>query len=237
MPPREQSSLSVNRPPGYAAQFRILFSKEIAVEFRSRETAVPMAVFAAVALIAFQFSFDLRGGTLNLVAPGVLWVAIIFASLLALGRSFAREVERGSLDGLLASPIDPGALYLAKVAANVLMLIVLEIVIVPLTAVLFNLQLFQPALLLTLLMGNIGIAGVGTILASIAARARAREALLPIMLLPLLVPVIIGAVRATGLAIDERPWGEIQPWLGVLGAYDLAFVTLSALIFYVTVER
>ena len=144
----------MNRPPGYAAQFRILFSKEIAVEFRSRETAVPMAVFAAAALIAFQFSFDLRGGTLNLVAPGVLWVAIIFASLLGLGRSFAREVERGSLDGLLASPIDPGALYLAKVAANVLMLIVLEIVIVPLTAVLFNLQLFQPALLLTLFNGE-----------------------------------------------------------------------------------
>ena len=226
-----------NRPPGYIAQFRILFSKEIAVEFRSRETVVPMAVFAAAALITFQFSFDLRGGTLNLVAPGVLWVAVIFASLLALGRSFAREAERGSLDGLLASPIDPGALYLAKAAANVVLLIALEAVIVPLAAVLFNLQLFQPALLLTLLLGNVGIASVGTILAAIAARARAREALLPIMLLPLLVPVIIGAVRATGLAIDGRPWDDIQPWLAVLAAYDLTFVFLSVLIFYVTVEK
>ena len=88
-------------------------------------------------------------------------MAIIFASLLALGRSFSREVERGSLDGLLASPIDPGALYLAKVSANVILLVVLEAVIIPLAAILFNLQIFQPTLLLTLLLGNIGIASVG----------------------------------------------------------------------------
>ncbi len=224
-------------PPGYFGQIRILLAKEITVEFRSRETAIPMAVFAAAALIAFQFSFDLRGGTLNLVAPGVLWVAIIFASLLALGRSFARESERGSLDGLLASPIDPGALYLAKAAANVILLVALEAVIIPLAAILFNLQLFQPALLLALLLGNIGIASVGTILAAISARARAREALLPIMLLPLLVPVIIGAVRATALAIDGGPWDDIQPWLAILAAYDLVFLTVSSLLFYVTVEK
>ena len=229
--------MTPNNPPGFLSQFRILFVKEIAIEFRSRETSVPMAVFAAAALIAFQFSFDLRGGTLELVAPGVLWVAIIFASLLALGRSFAREVERGSLDGLLASPIDPGALYLAKVAANVMLLAVLELVILPLSVVLFNLDLFHPALVLTLIMGNIGIAAVGTILSAIAARARAREALLPIMLLPLLVPVIISAVRATGLAIDGRPWEDIQPWMAMLAAYDLAFVVLSTLVFYVTVEK
>ena len=207
------------------------------MEFRSRETAIPMAVFAAGALIAFQFSFDLRGGTLNLVAPGVLWVAIIFASLLALGRSFSREAERGSLDGLLTSPIDPGALYLAKVAANVILLLVLEAVIIPLAAILFNLQLFQPTLLLTLLLGNVGIASVGTILSAISTRARAREALLPIMLLPVLVPVVIGAVRATALAIDSGPWEDIRPWLAILGAYDLVFLTVSSLLFYVTVEK
>ena len=224
-------------PPGYLGQIRILLTKEITVEFRSRETAIPMAVFAAAALIAFQFSFDLRGGTLNLVAPGVLWVAIIFASLLALGRSFSREVERGSMDGLLASPIDPGALYLAKVAANVILLLALEAVIIPLATLLFNLQLFQPTLLLTLLLGNIGIASVGTILAAISARSRAREALLPIMLLPLLVPVIIAAVRATALAIDRGPWDDVQPWLAILAAYDLVFLFVSSLLFYVTVEK
>lgn len=231
------SRLQQASPPGYLGQIRILLIKEITVEFRSRETAIPMAVFAAAALIAFQFSFDLRGGTLNLVAPGVLWVAIIFASLLALGRSFSREVERGSLDGLLASPIDPGALYLAKVTANIILLLALEAVIIPLAAILFNLQLFQPALLLTLLLGNIGIASVGTILAAISARSRAREALLPIMLLPLLVPVIIGAVRATALAIDNGPWDDIQPWLAILAAYDLVFLFVSTLLFYVTVEK
>ncbi len=231
------SSLQQASPPGYLGQIRILLVKELTVEFRSRETAIPMAVFAAAALIAFQFSFDLRGGTLNLVAPGVLWVAIIFASLLALGRSFSREVERGSLDGLLASPIDPGALYLAKVAANVILLLVLEAVIIPLAAIFFNLQLFQPVLLLTLLLGNIGIASVGTILSAISARSRAREALLPIMLLPLLVPVIIGAVRATALSIDNGPWDDIQPWLAILAAYDLVFLFVSSLLFYVTVEK
>lgn len=231
------SRLEQASPPGYLGQIRILLAKELTVEFRSRETAIPMAVFAAAALIAFQFSFDLRGGTLNLVAPGVLWVAIIFASLLALGRSFSREAERGSLDGLLASPIDPGALYLSKVASNVILLVVLEAVIIPLAAILFNLQLFQPTLLLTLLLGNIGIASVGTILAAISARSRAREALLPIMLLPLLVPVIIGAVRATAVVIDSGPWEDIQPWLAILAAYDLVFLFVSSLLFYVTVEK
>ena len=223
--------------PGYVAQVWILFRKEIAVELRSRESVLPMAIFAAAALIIFQFSFDLRGSTLILVAPGVLWVSILFASLLALGRSFARETERGSLEGILASPIDPGALYLAKAGINVVLMTALEAIIIPLAAVLFNLDLFQPTLLLALLLGNVGIAAVGTILASISASTRAREALLPIMLLPLLVPVIISVVRATGLAIDGRPWGEIQPWLGILAAYDILFVVLSTVIFYATVER
>ena len=224
-------------PPGYASQVWILFRKEIAVELRSRESVLPMAIFAVAALIIFQFSFDLRGSTLALVAPGVLWVSILFASLLALGRSFARETERGSLEGILASPIDPGALYIAKTAITVVLMIVLEVIIIPLAAVLFNLDLFHPTLLLAFMLGNVGIAAVGTILASISASTRAREALLPIMLLPLLVPVIISVVRATGLAIDGRPWGEIQPWLGILAAYDILFVVLSALVFYATVER
>lgn len=229
--------MTPHKPPTFSRQVRTLLMKELAVELRSKETLPSMAVFAAATLVIFQFAFDLRGATLTLVTPGVLWIAILFASVLALGRSFAREMERGSLEGILASPIDPGALYLAKTVANFTLLLVLQAVIVPLTAVLFDLNLLQPTLLLILALGSLGIAAVGTILAGVTANTRAREALLPIMLLPLLVPIVLGAVRGTGLAIDGRAWSDIQSWVGILTAYDIMFTTLSTLIFHFVVEQ
>lgn len=229
--------MTLHKPPTFSRQVRTLLMKELAVELRSKETLPSMAVFAAATLVIFQFAFDLRGATLILVTPGVLWIAILFASVLALGRSFAREMERGSLEGILASPVDPGALYLAKTVANFILLLVLQAVIVPLTAALFDLNLFQPTLFLILALGSLGIAAAGTILAGVTANTRAREALLPIMLLPLLVPIILGAVRGTGLAIDGRAWADIQSWVGILTAYDIMFTTLSTLIFHFVVEQ
>jgi heme exporter protein B len=227
----------VLHPPGFVQQVRILLAKEIAVELRSKETVPSMAVFAAAALVIFQFAFDLRGPILPLVTPGVLWVAVLFASILALGRSFTREVERGSLEGILASPADPGALYLAKAVGNFLELLALQVVIVPLTAALFDLNLFHPWLLLVMALGSLGVSAVGTVLAAVTANTRAREALLPILLLPLLAPIMISAVRGTGFIIDGRPWGEIQTWVGILAAYDIMFTTLSTLLFRYVVEQ
>ena len=215
----------------------ILSSKELAVEVRTKETIPAIVIFAVASLITFQFAFDLRGPTLALVTPGVIWVAILFASLLALGRSFARELERGSLDGVLASPVDPMAFYLAKALGNLAFLIVLVAVTVPLSAVLFSIDLFRPELLLILFLGSSGIAAVGTILSAVAANTRAREALLPILLLPLLVPVILGAVRGTAMVLDDRVWEELQSWVGMLAAYDALFVALSAILFRHIMEQ
>ncbi|MBI4236598.1 MAG: heme exporter protein CcmB [Chloroflexi bacterium] len=223
--------------PSLVRQVWVLLAKEVRVELRSKETVPSMAVFALAALIIFQFAFDLRGPTLSLVAPGVLWVAVLFASILGLGRSFAREVERGSLEGLLVAPLDPGALYVAKVLGNLALLLVLAAVIVPLGAILFGLDLFRPGLLLFLPLGSLGIAAVGTILAAVAANTRAREALLPIILLPLLVPVVIAGVKGTGLALDGRPWVELQVWAGLLVAYDVLFTTISYLTFNIVMEQ
>ena len=225
------------RPPSLIRQFAALSSKEFAVEVRSKETIPATVIFSVATLITFQFAFDLRGPTLTLVTPGVIWVAVLFASLLALGRSFARELERGSLDGILASPIDPAAFYLAKVAGNLMFVLVLVAVTVPLSAALFGIDLFRPLLLAVMFLGSFGIAAVGTILSAVAASTRAREALLPILLLPLLVPVILGAVRGTALVLDGRAWEEVQSWVGMLVAYDLLFTTLSALLFHQVVEQ
>ena len=225
------------RLPSLLRHVVVLSAKEWALELRSRETVPAIAVFAVASLITFQFAFDLRGPITTLVAPGVIWVAILFASLLALGRSFARELERGSLDGILASPIDPAALYLAKVIGNMTFILVLVAVTAPLSAALFGIDLFRPLLLLVFLLGSLGIASVGTILSAVAANTRAREALLPILLMPLLVPVLLSAVRGTGLVMDGRHWSEVQSWVSMLLAYDALFVALSAMLFHHVVEQ
>ncbi len=227
----------MTRPPSLVQQIAILAAKELALELRSRETVPAIVIFAVASLITFQFAFDLRGPTTTLVTPGVIWIAILFASLLALSRSFARELERGSLDGILAAPVDPSALYFAKVIGNLTFLLILVAVTVPLSAALFGIDLFKPLLLLVLLLGSLGIAAVGTILSAVAANTRAREALLPILLMPMLVPVILGAVRGTGLVMDGRPWNEVQSWASMLLAYDVLFVALSALLFHYVVEQ
>ena len=229
--------MGVSHPPGFASQVSALARNEIGLELRSKETVPSIIVFAVSTLIMFQFAFDLRGATLILVTPGVLWISILFASLLSLGRSFAREMERGSLDGILASPTDPAALYLAKVVTNLAFILVLAAVVVPLTTILFGLNLFLPILLLIVVLGGAGIAAVGTILSGVTANTRAREALLPILLLPLLVPIILGAVRATALVVDGRPWSDIQSWIGLLAAYDILFTMVSALMFHYVVEQ
>ena len=229
--------LAVSRPPSFLRQVTVLSAKELAIELRTKETVPAIVIFSIASLITFQFAFDLRGATLTLVAPGVLWVAILFASLLALGRSFAREIERGSLDGILASPVDPAAFYLAKVLGNLSFMLVLVAVTVPLSVAMFGIDLFRPFLILIMFLGSFGIAAVGTILSAVAANTRAREALLPILLLPLLVPVILGAVRGTAMVLDGRPWQELQSWAGMLIAYDILFAALSAMLFHHVVEQ
>jgi heme exporter protein B len=224
---------------GYMRQLRTLIWKDLLVEARGRETVIAGAVFALLILVIFSFAFDLRVENVAAVAPGVLWVTITFAGVLSLGRAFARKRDRRTLDGLLLAPVDRSALYLAKVLTSIASMLVVEAVALPAFIGLFNLVVDLPLLVLSLLLGTLGLAGVGTLFAAIAAHTRAREVLLPLLLFPVQVPVILATVKSTGAAIRmpglDPP--EVGQWLGLLVAYDALFLALSVVLFEYAIEE
>jgi heme exporter protein B len=225
--------------PRFGGQLRALIWKEVLVEARGRETVMAGAVFALLVLVIFNFAFDLRVENAAAVAPGVLWVTVTFAGVLSLGRSFARERDRRTLDGLLLAPMDRSAIYAAKVIANVFAMLVVEIIAVPAFIGLFNVKVSLGLLVAGLVLGTVGLGGVGTLFAAIAAHTRAREVLLPLLLFPIQVPVILATVKVTGGAVlvpGSAP-PEVGQWLGLLVAFDAIFLSLSVLLFEHVIEE
>lgn len=210
--------------------------KDLLIELRSRDVLSSAAIFTLLVLLIFNFALDLTGDTVRAVAPGVLWVTFIFAGMLTLGRTFARERERGALQGLLLAPLDRGALFVAKLLVNLILLGVVELVALPAFVALYNLNLRPGALLIVVALGTLGFAGVGTLFAAVAANTRAREALLPLLLFPVLVPVIIGAVKATGETLPGAA-ATGPPWLGLLVAFDAIFLALGYVLFEYVIEE
>jgi heme exporter protein B len=223
----------------FGAQLRALMWKEALVETRERETVLAGAVFALLVLVIFNFAFDLRVESVAAVAPGVLWVTVTFAGVLSLGRAFTRERDRRTLEGLLLAPVDRSALYLAKVVANIVSMLVVQVVAVPAFIALFNVRVDLPLLVLALVLGTIGLAGVGTLFAAMAAHSRAREVLLPLLLFPIQVPVILATVKSTGAAIHvvglEPP--DVGNWLGLLVAFDALYLGLSVVLFDFAIDE
>lgn len=220
--------------PRMLDQLLALYWKDLLSEARTREVVTASFVFSLLVLVLFNFAFDLRVERAAAAAPGVLWVTFTFAGVLALGRAFAREHDRGTLEGLLLAPVDRGALYLAKMLANLTFIGLVEAASLPAFVALFNVSLDWPLTILVVLLGSLGFAGVGTLLAAMAANSRAREVMLPLLLFPLLVPVLVAAVKATGPAVGLG--ADEHPWVGLLLAFDAIFLTVSFLVFEYVVE-
>jgi len=216
-------------------QLLALYWKDLLAEVRTREVLNASLVFSLMVLVLFNFAFDLRVERAAAAAPGVLWVTFTFAGVLTLGRGFAREHDRGTLEGLLLAPIDRGALYLAKVLVNVTFIGLVEAASLPVFAALFNVQLDWPLTIVIVLLGTLGFAGIGTLLSAMAANTRAREVMLPLLLFPLVIPVLIASVKATGQAVGAGS-GDDHPWLGLLAAFDAIFLSVSFLMFDHVVE-
>lgn len=209
--------------------------KDVRYELRSKQMWTGMGLFAILVLVIFNFAFDLRVDNKVAVAPGALWVAFVFASILGLGRTIAAEREKGSMDRLLLCPVDRKAIYLAKLLGNMLFIGVVEVVALPIFAALFDVPLFVGPLLAIVLLGTLGIAAVGTLFSAMAAATQARELLLPILVFPLIVPVVIGSVRATGTLLVAT--ANEPPWLGLIAAFDVIFLSVSMLTFVYVVEE
>ncbi|MDP8922404.1 MAG: heme exporter protein CcmB [Chloroflexota bacterium] len=224
------------RLPGLAATFLTLVWRDLLAEWRTREVVTGGAAFALLVLVVFNFAFDLRVDNVAEIAPGVLWVGFAFAGMLGFGRSFAAERERGTLDGLLLAPIDRGAIYLAKTATNAIFMGLVELVTFPAFVALFNVQLDWIAAGTVALLGTLGFAAAGTLVSAIAANTRAREVMLPVLLLPLATPVLIASVQATGQALGGRP-AETLPWLQLLVGFDVILLGMSYVLFEFVLEE
>ena len=213
--------------------------KDIVAELRTREMFSAMFVFAVLVVVIFHFAFDLRvtGEAVREVAPGALWVAFAFSGILGLNRAFVAEKDRGCLDGLLLAPVDHTAIYFGKMLSTVLFMLVVEVVTLPVFTAFFGVNLFDLRLVVVVLLGTFGFAGVGTILSAMTAQTRAREVLLPILLLPVAAPVLIAAVKATAGVLDGLATAEIVRWLQLLMAFDVIFPAAAFMTFDYVVKE
>jgi heme exporter protein B len=211
--------------------------KDLAAELRSRELLSSMLVFALLVILIFNFALELDTRTRSTVTAGVLWVTFAFAGTLGLTRSMAMEKDRGCLDGLLLAPVDRSAIYFGKTIGNLIFMLVVEIIVLPVYSVLYNTNLFQPGLLLVILLGSIGYVAVGTLLSSMAVQTRTRDVLLPILLFPVAIPVFIAAVKASSGFLQGIDMAEIQPWLSLLITYDVIFTAVAFMVFDYVVEE
>jgi len=211
--------------------------KDLRIESRTKDVFTSMAVFAVLALLIFNFAFELRVPDKAMVVPGVLWVAVTFAGILGLGRAFITEKDKGSLAGLLLAPVDRSAIYFGKMLANLLFILVVELFLLPLITIFFNVPLITPALLLILLLGTIGFAAVGVIFSALAVNTRAREVLLPVLLLPVMLPVLVAGIRATIGLLEGDTLADLGNWLQLLLFYDLLFIVAAFLTFDYVVEE
>jgi heme exporter protein B len=211
--------------------------KDLAAELRSRELLSAMLVFALLVILIFNFAIELQPNLRATITPGVLWVTFAFAGTLGLNRSMAVEKDRGCLDGLLLAPVDRSAIYFGKAISNLVFMLIVAIIVLPIYSVLYNINLFNPGLLAVIFLGSSGYVAVGTLLSSMAVQTRTRDVLLPVLLFPVIVPVLLAAVKASGGFLQRAPMNEIWPWLNILIAYDVIFTAVAFMVFDYIVEE
>lgn len=203
-----------------------LLGKELRTEFRSRELLTTTIVFILVVIVLFSFTFDPTSTESRRFGPGLLWLAFLFAASLMLQPCFLREQANDTLSALRLTVRDPFAIFLAKLCANTLFLLLTELLLIPIFAVLYDIPVLRvfPSLMLVFFLGSLGVSIAGTALSAISAHARMRELLLPLLLLPILTPVLIASTEATAALLAPEPslrWD----WLGFLAAFDVVFLT------------
>jgi heme exporter protein B len=224
--------------PEFARRAWAVLWKDLVVERRAKEGANALGFFAILLLFLFYLALGPDRERIQAALAGLFWLAFLLAGVLGLGRSFALERENDCLDALVLAPGDKGGLYLGKVAGTTALMLAMEVVFILATGVLYNLDLWAavPRLLLVAFFGTVGFAAVGTLFAAMTAQLRAREVLLPVFLLPLVVPVLLAAVRLTEAALAGEPWSEAAAWWQLLVGFDIVFVVAGMLTFEFVLE-
>jgi heme exporter protein B len=217
----------------YARRAWIVLWKDLLAERRSKENLNALLFFALLLLLLFEFALGPDRERLRAAAPGLLWLGFILAGLLGLGRSFMIERANDCWEGLRLSAGDKSAIYLGKLAGNILSMVAVEVVLLALFGVFYGIDLWPVVapLAVVLALGTIGLASVGTLFAAMTAQVRARELLFPVLLLPVQAPLLLGTVTVTQAVLAGRPLGEVGHWLTLLGVADLIYVVVGLLTF------
>ncbi len=211
--------------------------KDTLSEMRTKEIVFSVLVFTLLVIVIFNFAFGANQETIELVAPGILWATFAFAGVLSLNRSFIVEKEEGCLEGLMVCPVSREAIYVGKMLGSLLFLLIIEVIALVIFAFLFNLAVLSLQMIVITLLTTVGFVAVGTLFSALAVNTKAREMVLPILFLPIVIPIIISAVKASGLALSGEPWSGLASWLQIIAAFDAVFLVVSFFIFTFVIEE
>jgi len=216
----------------------LIARKDLAIEFRTRSAFFSAVIFALLGLVIFYFAWDPTAVTVTDLAPGVLWVIFTFSGLLGLHRSFGVETDDHAIDGLLASPVSREAIFLGKAIANLIFVVVVQMIAIPALVLFYNLPLGHIAapLIGIAILAAVGLVAIGTLFSAMAVNTRLAELLLPMLSLPFFVPIVIAASQSTAKLLTGRPVAEVGAWLKLLVAFDIVFVALCTLAYPFTVD-
>ena len=222
----------------FARRAWIVLWKDFTTERRSKESVNALFFFSLLLLFVFQFTLGGDRDRLTAVLPGLLWLGFVLSGLLGLGRSFMVERENDCWEGLLLAPGDKSAIYLGKLAGNLVLMLAVEIAVLALFVIFFDVDVSAvlPSLALVFVLGTLGFAAVGTLFAAITAQVRARELLFPVLLLPLQVPLLLGTVSATQAVLGGQALGSVSHWLKLMAAADVLYVAVGVLTFEFVLE-
>jgi len=205
---------------------------------KSKAATVATVFFASIVLIILAFAFSGRSGLLEFIAPGAMWISLTFAGVISAAQSYQSELEEGAFEQLLMYPIPRASIFLGKLLANWLYMTALGIVLIPVTALFFGMKLGANSwlLIVTVLLGTLGFALIATFYAALTSNLRARESLLPVLMFPVVVPILLAAVRATGEIVGAGSFSITFSWLQLLLGFDLVYLVVCTAIFHFVME-
>lgn len=210
--------------------------KDLLLEVRNRDIVVSLIVFSLLVLVIFNFAIELTPVNVAVVGPGILWVAIAFAGVIGLNRSFVLEKDRDALDGLMLAPISRDGLFFGKALGSFIFMLVAQAILIPVFAALFAVDILRPETGAIAAMTTLGFAGAGTVFAAMAVNTRSREIMLPVLFLPVISPLLIAAVEATAEVASGGGWGGSSRWIQIIAVFDAVFVVGGALLFHYVLE-
>ena len=215
----------------------IIVWKDILLELRSRDLVVSVLVFGLLVVVVFNFALNNAPGRAEQLAPGILWTAFAFAAILAMNRAFVRDQEQGGLEGLLISPVSRDAIFLGKALTSLIFMLLIEAALLPVYAVMLDFSALSFNLILTIFLGTLGFAVVGTLFSAMAVQTRSREIMLPVLFFPVVLPVIIAAVEASTRAVGGETFVGLGRWLPLIGVFDALFLVICPWVFAFVVEE